>query len=364
MPDKKTNKIGLSNWLLLIILVCLLAACKPDEPSWLDPLPSTTPSADISPDQIFSVYFTAPANDEFRGGPDQFLVEALDQARSGIDAALYDLNLWSVRNALLRAHERGVLVRLVMEADSRDRREVQELIEAGIPIVFDQTDSLMHNKFFIIDAAEVWTGSMNLTVNGAYRHLNNLIRVRSSRLAENYSMEFEEMFLEGYFGENSLENTPYPELVLDGIRIETYFSPDDSPAARIMQLILEAEESIDFLYYSFTSDGIADAVLYQDTQGIQVRGVFDAYQDRAGLGGEYQRLLDYGLDVYLDVHPEKLHHKIIIIDHSIVITGSYNLTRSAEIRNDENVLIIHNDELASIYLEEFDWIFKEASRGY
>ena len=365
MPDQKNKKIGLSNrHLLIIIMVFLFAACQPDEPSWLDPLPSTTASVHTSPDQIFSVYFTAPSNDDFRGGPDQFLVEALDQARSGIDAALYDLNLWSVRNALLRAYERGVLVRLVMEEDSQDRQEVQELIEVGIPIVFDQTDSLMHNKFLVIDGAEVWTGSMNLTVNGAYRHLNNLIRVRSSRLAENYSVEFDEMFLEGYFGENSLENTPYPDLVLDGIRIETYFSPDDFPAARIMGLILEAEESIDFLYYSFTSDGIADALLYQNTQGIQVRGVFDAYQDRTGLGGEYQRLHDYGLDVYLDVHPEKLHHKIIIIDRSIVITGSYNLTRSAEIRNDENILIIHNQELASIYLGEFNWIFEEASRGY
>ena len=364
MQNQQTIKYVLSNWLLLTILVLLLAACKTDEPSWLDPLPSTTPYANSSPGQFFSVYFTAPSNDDYRGGPDQYLVEALDQARTGIDAALYDLNLWSVRNALIRAHERGVLVHLVMEEGSRDRLEVQELIDVGIPIVFDQADSLMHNKFFVIDGAEIWTGSMNLTVNGAYRHLNNLVRVRSSLLAENYSMEFNEMFLEGYFGENSLENTPHPDLFLDGVRIETYFSPDDSPAARIMQLILEAEESIDFLYYSFTSDGIADALLYQETQGIQIRGVFDAYQDRNGLGGEYQRLNDYGLDVYLDVHPEKLHHKVIIIDDSIVITGSYNLTRSAEIRNDENVLIIHDKEIASSYLGEFDWIFLEASRGY
>ncbi len=348
---------------MLVFVLFLMGGCKPAEPGWLDPLPSTTPSGYTSPDHIFSVYFTAPANDDFRGGPDQFLVEALDQARTQIDAALYDLNLWSVRNALIRAHDRGVSVRLVMEEDSADRREVQELIEAGIPVVFDQTDSLMHNKFFIIDGNEVWTGSMNITINGAYRHLNNLIRVRSSRLAENYSTEFNEMFLEGYFGENSLENTPHPDLIIDGIRIETYFSPDDSPGARIMELILDAEESIDFLYYSFTSDGLADSLLFQATQGVQVRGVLDTYQEGTGLGGEYQRLTDSGLDVFLDSHPEKLHHKVFIIDGRIVITGSYNLTRSAEIRNDENILIIHNEEIANIFLGEFGWIYDEASQG-
>jgi len=363
LTKTRNTSTKIPNRLLLVLLLFLLAGCKPEEYSWLDPLPSATASGINSPDQIINIYFTAPANEDFRGGPDQFLVEALDQARTGIDAALYDLNLWSVRNALIRAHDRGVSVRMVIEGDSRDRQEVQELIEAGIPVVFDQTDSLMHNKFFVIDRSEVWTGSMNMTINGAYRHLNNLIRVRSARLAENYSMEFEEMFLEGFFGEISLENTPHPDLIIDGIRIETYFSPDDSTAARIMQLILDAEESIDFLYYSFTSDGIADALLFQDTQGVQIRGVLDDYQEGVGLGGEYQRLNDFGLDVYLDVHPEKLHHKVIIIDNEIVITGSYNMTRSAEIRNDENTLIIHNETLAGIYLGEFDWIYEEASQG-
>lgn len=353
------------NRLLLILLFSaqglILGGCQPDLPAWLAPIPTTTKPGYTSPDQLYSIYFTAPSNDDFRGGPDRFLVEALDQARSQIDAALYDLNLWSVRNALIRAHERGVLVRLVVESDSLDREEIQEVIEAGIPVVADEVESLMHNKYFIIDGAEVWTGSMNLTINGAYRHLNNLLRLRSTRLAQNFATEFEEMFQEGYFGENSLENTPHPDLTIDGIRIETYFSPDDDTALRLIELILSAEESIDFLYYSFTSDGIADALLFQASQGVQVRGVFDDYQNRAGLGGEYSRLRGEGLDVHLDVHPEKLHHKVMIIDQAIVVTGSYNLTRSAEVRNDENTLIIHDPNCAEIYLGEFEWIYLGAA---
>jgi phosphatidylserine/phosphatidylglycerophosphate/cardiolipin synthase-like enzyme len=167
------------------------------------------------------------------------------------------------------------------------------------------------------------------------------------------------MFLDGYFGELSLENTPHPQLNIDGLRIETYFSPDDSTALRIIDLILEAEQSIDFMYYAFTSDGIADALLYQAAQGIKVRGVVDTYQDRSGIGGEYQRLKDEGLDVYLDGHPEKMHHKVLIVDEKIVVTGSYNLTRSAELKNDENTLVIHDQEIAKIYLAEFEWIFQE-----
>jgi len=351
--------LRLFSQVILVLLTLVLVGCGPEPATWLEPLPNPTPAGYTSSNQIINLYFTAPANDEYRGGPDQFIVEAIDQARSQVDAALYDLNLWSIRNAFIRAHKRGLLVRLVLEEDSLDRPEIQELISAGIPVVADGPEGLMHNKFMVIDHMEVWTGSMNFTLNGAYRHLNNLVHIRSSRLAENFTEEFEEMYLDGFFGEVSLENTPHPVLEIDGIRIETYFSPDDSTAERLIHLILEAEDSIDFLYYAFTSDGIADALIYQANQGIQVRGVVDSYQESAGLGGEYKRLRDQGLDVLLDGHPEKMHHKVIIIDGEIVVTGSYNLTRSAEIKNDENTLVIHDRDIAEIFLAEFEWIFQD-----
>jgi phosphatidylserine/phosphatidylglycerophosphate/cardiolipin synthase-like enzyme len=345
---------------LFLPLILLLGGCKPTAPLWLDPLPSLTPAGFSSANQLFSVYFSSPTTGDFEGGPDRELAQAIDNARNRIDGALYDLNLWTIRNALIRAHERGVEVRLVVESDSLDRSEIQELITAGIPVVSDDGEGLMHNKFLIIDDADVWTGSMNLTVNGAYRHLNDLIQVRSTLVAHNYRTEFEEMFLEGYFGEVVLENTPHPILTIDGVQIESYFSPDDSVQERIIELIQEARENVDFCYYSFTSDPIADALLERADNGITLRGVVDTYQEGTGIGGEYQRLKDLGIDIHLDGHPEKMHLKLMIIDRRIVITGSYNLTRSAETRNDENTLVIHSEEIASYYLKEFDLIFADA----
>jgi phosphatidylserine/phosphatidylglycerophosphate/cardiolipin synthase-like enzyme len=146
-------------------------------------------------------------------------------------------------------------------------------------------------------------------------------------------------------------------LTIDSIKMETYFSPDDLTAERILALVLEAERSIDFLFYAFTSDPIADALIFQGDRGIRIRGVLDSSQERTGLGSEYTRLRDHDLDVRLDGHQEKMHHKVIILDERIVITGSYNLTHSAETINDENTLVIHSEEIAEIYLREFEWIF-------
>ncbi|MDD2922873.1 MAG: hypothetical protein PHQ36_11375, partial [Anaerolineales bacterium] len=69
----------------------------------------------------FELYFTNPQSplaSQKTGGPDAPLVAAIDSARLSVDVAAYSLSLNSVRDALLRAHERGVRVRMVMESDN------------------------------------------------------------------------------------------------------------------------------------------------------------------------------------------------------------------------------------------------------
>jgi phosphatidylserine/phosphatidylglycerophosphate/cardiolipin synthase-like enzyme len=51
---------------------------------------------------------------------------------------------------------------------------------------------------------------------------------------------------------------------------------------------------------------------------------------------------------------------VIIIDGAVVIAGSYNFTRSAEERNDENLIIIEDEALAGAYLVEFTRIWEAA----
>ncbi len=118
---------------------------------------------------------------------------------------------------------------------------------------------------------------------------------------------------------------------MDGTPIEIYFSPDDKAEARIVALIQNAQESINFLAYAFTSNDIGDAIMQKAQAGISVAGVMDGGQVTASQGTEYDPFMQAGLDVRLDGNQIGLmHHKVIIIDRAIVITGSYNFTASAE----------------------------------
>lgn len=313
---------------------------------------------------LVQVYFSdpqSPTAQTLRGGPDAALAAAIDAARVSVDMAIYDMDLWSVRDALLDAHARGVLVRLVVESDNLRRRpELQALRDAGIALVDDRDEDFMHNKFTIIDRQQVWTGSMNYNISEAYFNRNNLLQVVSADVAENYLAEFEEMFLDYDFGDRSPANTPHSQLYFGEMRVETYFAPEDNVLRRLVALVNGAEDSLHFMAFSFTADELADAVLAAAARGVSIRGVMDENQGLNNTGGDYLRFLQAGLDVRLDGESGSMHNKVLIVDETIVVTGSYNFSNSAERRNDENVLVISSPALASEYLSEFERIWEQA----
>ncbi len=359
MPDSG-HRISTAKIFSFLIAILLLAglACQASGGEVAPTLPPTEKSD--SPDDWYTLYFTqpeAPSSNSLRGGPDRDLAEAIRAARASVEVAAHQLNLWSLRDALIDAHRRGVSVRLVVESDYLDEPEVKALISAGVPVLGDRREGLMHNKFVIIDHREVWTGSMNFTINGAYRNNNNLVRIRSSKLADDYLTEFEEMFVDDLFGPGSTANTPYPSISLDGVLLEVYFSPDDGTAGRLIELIQGAQESIYFLAYSFTADDLAAALIARHRAGVSVAGVFEESQYKSNTGTEFDNLKRAGIDVRLDGNRNNMHHKVFIIDQAIVVTGSYNFSRSAEETNDENTLIIHDLEWAQAFLTEFNTIY-------
>ncbi len=305
------------------------------------------------------VRFTRPSlagPQTLRGGPEAALVGAIDAADRSVDMAIYDLDLASVSASLLRAQRRQVEVRLVVESDNLDGAEIHRLIAAGIPVVGDGGEPLMHDKFTVIDGEEVWTGSMNYTVNDAYYNDNNLIRLVSEPAALAYAAEFDEMFHQARFGALSSVGNGAQVVALPAGPAEIYFSPEDGPAARIVELIEAAQDEVVFLAFALTSDPIAAALEQRAAGGVKVRGVMDAGQAN-GAGSRYQELRQAGVEVRLDGNPDRMHHKVIVIDGRTVITGSYNFSRSAETQNDENLIILHDADLAARYLEEFKRVF-------
>ncbi|MBI5392687.1 hypothetical protein HZA96_02350 [Candidatus Woesearchaeota archaeon] len=282
------------------------------------------------------------------------VVELINSANASISCALYDLDNQDILQALQQKAQQNVFVRVVVDNDNKENLQ-------GNVFKFDDGNQLMHNKFCVFDNLRVFTGSMNPTDNDIYKNDNNLVVINSLKIAENYNDEFRELW-NGEFGKG--EKVKYPRIMLNQsnflntilnitlIEIDNHFCPEDKCEQKVIETLEKANESIYFMVFSFTSDNIGNLLLQKSKQGIVIEGVFDKSQNNQFT--EYQKLKDANISVIFDNNKYKLHHKVFIVDESVVITGSYNPTKNGDENNDENIIIIHDAEIAKHYLKEFE----------
>ena len=134
--------------------------------------------------------------------------------------------------------------------------------------------------------------------------------------------------------------------------IEVYFSPRDGATEAIVREIGQARSEIRVQAYSFTSARIAEALLKAHTRGIKVEVILDKSQ-RTQKYSSSTFLANARIPTYIDAEHAIAHNKIIIIDRSVVITGSFNFTKAAEENNAENLLVIRSKEVAKPYLDNW-----------
>ncbi|MBI2575898.1 hypothetical protein HYV84_01690 [Candidatus Woesearchaeota archaeon] len=217
----------------------------------------------------------------------------------------------------------------------------------GIPHRQDTSRQYMHDKFCILDGEKVVTGSLNPTASESSYNNNNLAIISSKHLAINYEQEFQELW-SGHFGRG--EKVPYPLVVVNGKQFENYFCPEDACGEKIIAQIAKAEKSILMASFSFTHEGIADALLRNAKAESKV--LFEK-RGSQGENSQFTRLRDFGFSVKTDTNPRTMHHKFIIIDNRTVVTGSMNPTANGDKKNDENIIIIHDSTIARSFAREF-----------
>jgi phosphatidylserine/phosphatidylglycerophosphate/cardiolipin synthase-like enzyme len=341
----------------------MIVACNGTLPFSLPPaLPDADPGGDNG---WYEIYFTNPscAPEEVRhGGVDEIIAADLQAAKESVDIAAYDLDATAIVDALIALDDRDIPVRIVTDESNEDLLSIRRLRRGGLTVVTDDRSALMHDKFIVIDRQIVWTGSLNYTSNGAYCNNNNAVRFDLPLLARNFTAEMDEMYDEHRFGPTSPDQTPYEQMNVSTGRLENYFAPEKEVAPIIAATVATAQEEILFMAFSFTDEQIGDAMLQRAAAGVTVNGVFEAADAEAGFS-TYPTMRASALAtvaVRLDGNPRLMHHKVIIVDRETVVFGSFNFTASANERNDENVVIVHDPEFAGFFVEEFDFVWAEA----
>jgi len=307
------------------------------------------------------------------GAPDDLeavIVDFIDRARDSLDVAVQEIESRPVAEALIRARQRGLRVRLVLEQDylragnpppdpftvggedEENRNLFAAMLRADIDARADYNPYIFHQKFIIRDSGRsrraLLTGSTNFTPTGTGSHgsrknLNHLVIVHDQWVCNEYDLEFAEIW-QGTFGEVRSRHEPSPRNnSVSGVCVRALFAPDHAPEMEIMKQILKARHSVDFAIFTFSqSSGIDDALVAMAKSGVRVRGIFDAGQGNRGWAAT-RLVADSGGEAWLASRRNglgKLHHKLMVIDGQVTIAGSFNYTAPANRLNDENILVV------------------------
>lgn len=150
---------------------------------------------------------------------------------------------------------------------------------------------------------------------------------------------------------------PIPVPVANSQLTEALFTPEHNCAGRIVELFQSASASVDICVFTITDDRISDAIIRAHRRGVRLRIVTD--NDKCfDPGSDIDRFRQAGIGVRIDRTENHMHHKFAVFDGSILLSGSYNWTRSASQLNEENLLLTAEKRLVEPFRELFERLWR------
>jgi phosphatidylserine/phosphatidylglycerophosphate/cardiolipin synthase-like enzyme len=119
----------------------------------------------------------------------------VDRAKVSLEVLIYSINRPSIVDAILRAKNRGAVVRVIVDAtqigEDKEQFQLQRLLAADIPVRRDTHRGSMHMKSVVVDNKEFLIGSFNFTNNATENNDESLLIWDCPRNAMLYKRRFE-----------------------------------------------------------------------------------------------------------------------------------------------------------------------------
>ena len=120
----------------------------------------------------------------------------LGRTRKTADICVFTITDDRITNAIVAAHQRGVVVRIITDNDKQYDlgSDIERLRGAGVALKVDESEHHMHHKFAVLDGASLLNGSYNWTRSAATFNEENLIVTSDAALVATFSRQFREMW--------------------------------------------------------------------------------------------------------------------------------------------------------------------------
>jgi phosphatidylserine/phosphatidylglycerophosphate/cardiolipin synthase-like enzyme len=129
-------------------------------------------------------------------------------------------------------------------------------------------------------------------------------------------------------------------------------------------VINSAKTSVDMAIYQLDLSMVTQALIDAKTRGARVRVVtdVDVYEDPKE-NPSFKQLEKAGIKVVSGNSSGIMHDKFVVVDNSVVWTGSWNFTTNDTYRYNNNGIVIQSSRLASNYTVVFEKMFNSQLFG-
>lgn len=136
-----------------------------------------------------------------------------------------------------------------------------------------------------------------------------------------------------------------------------WFSPGEHCLRNLCSRMRAARRALDICVFTIADNRLSDEIIAAHRRGVRVRVVSDNDKQHDA-GSDIARLVERGIEVRLDVAPSHMHHKFALFDGRLLANGSFNWTRSATTRNDENLVVTDDANLVRSFAQQFEVLWQ------
>lgn len=309
------------------------------------------------------------------------LDEAIADATAEVGVVAFDLNLPEIVERIERIGGRARVIIDDSEAHTGGAEDEAErrLAEAGVAVRRQSMGKLQHNKTVHVDGEavkRVLCGSTNMSWRGLYVQSNNAVVLHGAAAVAAFKAAFEQ-YWDDPDGFKRSASAGWTDLGVDGVEAQVSFSPhsrSNSVLAGIGEDVAAAESSVlySLAFLSITPGVIRDALAAQTARdGLFVAGISDQRTGISVAVGSSNLPPTYVVPLGRDAPPPfskepegltrtnrgtRMHHKFIVLDFDTpearVYLGSYNMSKSADGSNGENLVLVRDRRVATSYMVE------------
>jgi len=280
----------------------------------------------------------------------------LHRANGSIFLAAGSLDSKNIAETLIEIRMKKMLpIKILLyKPAAADNPYIEKFLYYNIDVVLAENPAGFDHDFCIIDLRSVWLSSAGFDYKSLNQDYNYAMIVSDNeKFAENFQVEFVEMFEGKYHGASSPVNTPNANINFNGVAVDTAFLPEDAIDGKITSIISKASSKIRVIAGEFKNSLMIDNIIGRKSSVSDISALFE-YGAAADSKEEFEKFRRAGIYAVYNRGFTKLSMSAMVVDNQYVMLFGAGKSKNNASEADSSFITINSSTVASAFNAFFD----------